>query len=120
MKRNNQRGIVLVITLIMLSVVTFMAVAFLALSRRERGSVTVTTSQTTAALMADAAVARAQAEIQSRIQARTNFGAIDLVVSTNYINPLGFTPSGAHSDSLNLSNVNYSFVRGAGAAAFRR
>ena len=36
MNRKSQHGVALVITLLMLSVVTFMAVAFLALSRRER------------------------------------------------------------------------------------
>ena len=38
MKRNSQQGVALVVTLILLSVITFMTVTFLALSRRERGS----------------------------------------------------------------------------------
>ena len=39
MKRNQERGVALVITLIMLSLVTFMAVVFLGVSRREKASV---------------------------------------------------------------------------------
>ena len=38
MSRSSQRGVALVITLIMLAVVTVMAVLFLGLSRRERVS----------------------------------------------------------------------------------
>ena len=41
MKNKFQRGVALVSTLIMLSVVVLMAVAFLAVSRRERASVRV-------------------------------------------------------------------------------
>ena len=83
MKRNSQNGVALVITLIMLSVVTFMAITFLALSRRERGAVSVTVDQTTAKLMADAALADAESELMARIQSHTNQLLYDMFVSTN-------------------------------------
>jgi Tfp pilus assembly protein PilX len=52
-----QHGIALVITLIMLSVTLIMAVAFLAISNRERGSVTTTTDAAHARQAADSALA---------------------------------------------------------------
>lgn len=104
----HQRGIALVITLILLSVITFLAVAFLALSRREKGAVANTTDQTTARLAADTALERAQAQLMANLLGRTNRCAYDLMVSTNYINPLGFNPSlGA-----NLTNVSYADTGG--------
>ena len=97
------QGVALVITLIMLSVVTFMSVTFLALSRRERASVQATADQTTATLMADAALARAQAEAVSRIITRTNMNSYEFMVSTNYINPRGFIAD----NNFNPTNVAY-------------
>ncbi len=102
-----QRAVALVITLIMLSVVTFMAVTFLVLSRRERASVNVAAEQTTASLMADTALARAQAEVVSRMQALTNPFAYELTVSTNFINRLGF-----QTGSTNITNVSYVYANG--------
>ncbi len=110
MNRYAQRGVALVITLIMLSVVTFMAIAFLALSRRERGSVNVTADQTTASLMADAALARAQAEIVGRLVANSNQSSYELMVSTNFYNPAGFASS--RTWAFNPYNVNYERLAG--------
>jgi hypothetical protein len=107
MNRVYQRGVALVITLIMLSVVTFMAITFLALSRRERFSVSVTADQTTASLMADAALARAQAQVMARILSRTNLFAYELMVSTNFINTNGFRPQ--QFSTPNPTNVNYDY-----------
>jgi len=107
---HSRRGIALVITLIMLSVTLVMALAFLALARRERGSVTTTTDVTTARLAADSAVANAEAQIAANIlSSLTNGGYpgtynLRLLVSTNYINPAGFDPA-----SSNPTNVNYDF-----------
>jgi hypothetical protein len=99
------QGIALVITLIMLSVTLVMAVAFLALAKRERGSVTTAAETTTARLAADSALSAAQAQIAAYIQntpaAAGNFG---LLVSTNFINLNGFIPGVA-----NVDNVNYDF-----------
>lgn len=102
MKRPSQNGVALVITLIMLSVVTFMAVAFLALSRRERASVSVTGDQTIASLMSDSALARVQGQIISRMMARSNAFEYDFMVSTGYTRQFGFTPNLLHP-----TNVNY-------------
>lgn len=102
MKRNSERGVALVITLIMLALVTFMAVVFLGVSRRERASVTVTGDIINARLMADTAVARAQSEVAARLIASTNLFNYDLLVSTNYYDPQGFQPN-----NTNAYNVNY-------------
>ena len=103
--RHSQQGVALVITLILLSVITFMAVTFLVVSRTEKGSVTTATDQTIATLAAQAAQERAVSEVLSRIMAFTNQFALDLLVSTNYINSLGFK----RNDS-NPTNVNYDYT----------
>jgi hypothetical protein len=102
MKPNAQRGVALVITLIMLAVVTFMATAFLTLSRRERGAVKTTTDQTTAGLMAQMASDHAIAQTVGSILARSNLFLYDLMVSTNFINPAGFRSGLVHP-----TNVSY-------------
>jgi len=107
MKHQSQRGVALVITLIMLSVVTVMAVVFLGISRRERFSVGVTASQTDARLAADAGLARAQSELLARIAASNNLSDFDFCVSTNYISPNGFV-SGLSS----IENVSYAYANG--------
>jgi hypothetical protein len=99
---HSQRGVALIITLILLGVVTFMAVAFLALSRRERGAVTTVTDTAGARLAADAALANAEAQIVANALATTNPYGFGLLVSTNYINPNGFDP-----DINSFENVNY-------------
>jgi hypothetical protein len=89
---NYETGMALVITLILLSVTLVMAVAFLAISRRERNAVTTTTDSATARLAADAALANAEAQIVANIFATTNVGAYNfgLLVSTNFP-PLVYT-----------------------------
>ena len=67
--RKSEQGIALVITLILLSVTLVMAIAFLAISRRETGSVTTSTDTVTARLAADAALANAQAQIIASVLA---------------------------------------------------
>ena len=107
MNRKSQHGVALVITLIMLSMVTLMAVVFLSISRSEKASVTVTSDRVDARLMTDAALARAQAEIGARILTTTNSLNYDLMVSTNYINPGGFR-RGISSPT----NVSYTYPNG--------
>lgn len=97
------RGIALVITLVMLSVVTLMAVTFLAVSRRERAAVTVFSDQVDARAMAEMALSRAQAELAARMHAATNLLNYDLLVSTNFIG--GFN----RADGTNLFNVGYTY-----------
>ena len=58
-------GVALIITLILLSVVTFMAITFLALSRREQSAVSTVTDTAGARLAADAALASAEAQIMA-------------------------------------------------------
>jgi len=95
----SRRGMALVITLILLSVTLVMAVAFLAMSRRERGAVTTATDTTQARLAADSALASAQAQIVANVLT-TNTGMYDfhLLVSTTYTN---FTPY----DQFHVGNV---------------
>jgi len=95
----------LVVTLILLSVTLVMAVAFLAISRRERNAVSTTTDTTTAQLATDEALAQAENRIAATIQMTTNSFVSPLIVSTNYINNLGFTPGSA-----NPTNVNYNYL----------
>ena len=97
----------MIITLILLGVVTFMAIAFLALSRRERGAVTTVTDTATARLAADAALANAEGQVVANALATTNPYNFGLLVSTNYINANGFV-----SGSADPTNVNYQYSTG--------
>lgn len=103
-----ERGVALVITLVMLAVVTFMAVVFLAVSRSERVAVTASIEYSDAKLMADAALARAQADILAQLLSRSNLLSYDLIVSTNYFSPIGFNPAAQPpAPAANPTNVNY-------------
>ena len=99
----------------MLAVTLVMAVAFLALARRERGSVTTTTDTTTARLAAETALANAEAQIVAGMLSgnggagSSNAFNLRLIVSTNYINPAGFDPASA-----NPTNVNYGYLNTGG------
>jgi hypothetical protein len=103
--RNSQfaHGFALIITLILLSVTLIMAVAFLAISRRERGSVVTSTDTATARYAADAALANAEAQIISSALAATNPYINNLLVSTNFINASGFDPANGQP----YVNVNF-------------
>ena len=85
-----QSGVALVITLVLLSIITFMAVTFLVVSRSQHGSVATETDQAIARLAADTALERANAELLAPILASTNEFNYGLLVSTNYINSGGF------------------------------
>ncbi len=100
--RKSGGGFALVITLILLSVTLVMAVAFLAISRREQNSVTTTTDTATARYAADAALANAEAQIISSVLANTNPYINNLLVSTNFINVNGFSTGVAQSDERQL------------------
>ena len=106
-------GIALVITLILLSVTLVMAIAFLAISRRERNSVTTTTDAATAKLAADSALAHAEAQIVANVFATTNPYNFGLLVSTNFINTNGFVAAGG----ANPTNVSYTYNNGAPLSA---
>src|SRR5262249_43610509 len=99
----SESGVALVITLILLSVITFMAIAFLVLSRGQKSSVTTTTDQAVALNAAQAGFARAEAEMIAPILAATNPFNYTMLVSTNYISTNGFVPG-------NTSPTNVSYV----------
>ena len=107
----SRRGIALVITLIMLAVTLVMAVAFLAVARRERNAVTTSTDTATARLAADTALAAAQAQVVANILATTNPYNYSLLVSTNYQNAFGFDRT---VTTVNPTNVNYDYLAGGG------
>lgn len=107
--RISQRGIALVITLIMLAVITFMTVTFLVLSQRQRGAVTTSTDQLMSKQASETGLERAKLELLAPMLAFTNDQNYDFLVSTNYINPAGF-----QNGVLNYTNVNYDYyVNGA-------
>ena len=103
-----ERGIALVITLILLSVTLVMALAFLALGRREREAVATGTDATQARLAADSALAAAQAQLVANIFATSNAFNYRLFVSTNYLTPYFDTTLGYTTNN----NVNYLYGNG--------
>jgi hypothetical protein len=107
-------GVALVVTIVLLSVITFLAVVFLALTGRETGSVKTSINQTLARQAAEAGFERAKAELIARILATTNVADFGLLVSTNFINWDGFN-SGAVDQR---TNVNYDYRQGGGALGF--
>ena len=110
-----ERGIALVITLILLSVTLVMALAFLALGRREREAVATGTDTTQARLAADSALAAAQSQLIANIFATSNAYNFGLFVSTNYLNPYGFDALLNHGTNLNVSyfdSVSGQFLTG--------
>jgi hypothetical protein len=112
-----ERGVALIITLILLSVTLVMAVAFLAISRRERGSVATESDTTAAKFAADSALAHAEARIVAQILVTTNPYVQPLLVSTNYFNSFGFNPI-SDNGIPNLTNVNYVYrINNGGALA---
>jgi hypothetical protein len=100
-----KRAVALVITLLFLSVITFLAIAFLSMTRRDRSAVTATLDVDTAKTMSDAALARAQTEIIAQMMAQGDILSYDYTASHNFINPFGFTPGVA-----NANNVNYDYL----------
>ncbi len=82
-RRQSQRGVALIITLIMLAVVTIVALLFLGVARRNRGGVSLRQAQTDAEFAADAAFQRAKAEIIAEILSGSNVLNFDLMVSRN-------------------------------------
>ncbi len=98
----SRQGVALIITLILLSVVTFMAVTFLALSRRERGAVATVTDTAGARYAADAALANAEAQIIANALSTTNPYNFGLLVSTNTSVPVDFTDAAGKPDQFDF------------------
>jgi hypothetical protein len=105
----SEHGIALVITLLMLSVITFLAVAFLAMSRRDRAQVTATLDSDSSRNMSDTAFNRAQAEIIAQMLAHGDALSYDYMASHNYISPYGF-----NKNSRDTTNVNYDIYTSSG------
>lgn len=108
MTSHSQRGVALVVTLIMLSVITVVTVAFLAVSRRERASVGQMSNLTDADLAANDALQRAKAQLVAHVSSTNNLNLLgpDLTFSVNYINRIGYDPSLGED----LRNVNYDYT----------
>ncbi len=104
-KSAHRSGIALVITLLMLSVITFLAIAFLVMTRTNRAAVTTTLDQNTAKAASDAALNRAQAEIIAQMMAHQDILSYDYMASHNFISPFGFNPGDPIIPDTN--NVNY-------------
>jgi hypothetical protein len=100
----SERGIALVITLIMLSVITFMAITLLVMARGHKTTVTIQTDQAIARFANDIAIERAQAELLAPMLASTNASSFNMLVSTNFINAFGFVPNNTFP-----TNVNYDY-----------
>jgi hypothetical protein len=100
-----ENGVALVITLLFLSVITFLAIAFLSMTRRDRSAVTATLDVDTARSMSDAALARAQTEIIAQMMAQTDILSYDYMASHNFINPFGFTSGVANSNNVNYDSL---------------
>jgi hypothetical protein len=101
-------GIALVITLLMLSVITFLAIGFLVMTRTNRNAVSTTLDQNTAKAASDAALSRAQGEIIARMMAQADILSYDYMASHNYISPAGFNENDAIVPDTN--NVNYDYL----------
>jgi hypothetical protein len=111
--RHSQSGVALVVTLLLLSIITFMAITFLVVTRQQKGSVVTATDQAIARLAADTALERARAELLSAIKASNNEFNYGLLVSANYINSAGFQISGSPSLPYNSPlNVSYNYPNG--------
>jgi hypothetical protein len=118
--REARRGMALVVTLVMLSIITFMAVTFLVVSSAERKSVATTTDQTIARLAAEGGMDRAVSEIEAGVLATGNPFNYDLRVSTNWFSTNFFGKGVAHPTNvvwpfptavldytLNIANLMY-------------
>ena len=103
----SQRGVALIVTLLLLSIITFMTITFLVVSRSQKGSVVTETDQSIARLAADTALERAKAELLAGIMGFTNEFNYGLMVSTNYIKRNGFDQTLAPG---NPFNVNYDYT----------
>jgi hypothetical protein len=101
-----ERGIALVITLVMLAIVTVMAIVFLGVSRRERASVKLVEDIATANMMADAAGERAKAEAIAKMAAEGTKLYYDMFNSRSFENPNGFANQSATSLA-DPDNVSY-------------
>jgi hypothetical protein len=109
MKRREQQGVALVVTLILLAIITIVVVAFLGVTQRNRALTSTATDQINAQFMADAGLERAQAEVAARLLAQPELAPVQMLVSTNFINWGGFDP--AAPPAQRFFNINYTRTR---------
>ncbi|HEX7862016.1 MAG TPA: hypothetical protein VF773_16910 [Verrucomicrobiae bacterium] len=113
--KQKEKGIALVITLVMLAVVTLMAIVFLAVTRRERSSVIVTQETAIAKDMADAALERVKTEVLARMNSSGSRLNYDIFNSQAYYHPnwfnAGLAPTNVNVGPpwqwLSLNNAEY-------------
>jgi hypothetical protein len=110
MKRREQQGVALVVTLILLAIITIVVVAFLGVTQRNRALTSTATDQINAQFMADAGLERAQAEVAARLLSQPEPGPVPMLVSTNFINWGGFDPT-APLPASRFVNINYTRTR---------
>lgn len=101
----SRSGVALVATLIMLSLVTFMVVAFLGVARRERRAIEAATTQGESQVARDAALNFAQADILARLLISGDKWNYGVMVSTNYENLTGFAPAVISPTNVNHTNA---------------
>jgi hypothetical protein len=109
MKRREQQGVALVVTLILLAIITIVVVAFLGVTQRNRALTSTATDQINAQFMADAGLERAQAEVAARLLSQPELAPVQMLVSTNFINWGGFDP--AAPPAQRFFNINYTRTR---------
>ena len=103
-----QSAVALVITLVLLSVIMFMAITFLVVTRGDKSSQASVTDQMMAKFANDTAKEFAIADLIAPILAWTNgYTLPGLTVSTNYIRREGYIPGQS-----SFSNVNYDYYDG--------
>jgi len=96
-------AVALVITLLMLSVITFLTIAFLAMSQRNKTAVSTSLDLANARAASDAASARAQAEIIAQMLAHGDALYYDWMVSSAFTSPSNFN----RGEGYDPNNVNY-------------
>jgi hypothetical protein len=101
----SRSGVALVATLIMLSLVTFMVVAFLGVAWRERRAIEASTTAGEARVASDAAFNFAQADLLARLLISGDKWNYGVMVSTNYENLTGFAPAVSSPTNVNHTNA---------------
>jgi len=99
-------GVALVATLIMLSLVTFMVVAFLGIARRERRSVEASLTQGDARVAMEYALHRAQGDLAARVLASGDKWNYGLMVPTNYQSGYAFNAGVANATNVNSATTS--------------
>ncbi len=103
-----RKGVALVITLIFLSLITFMAVTFLVVSRHGAEQTTTSTTQIIAKMAADQALQRAEGQTMALMLANSNGFNLPLQVSTNYSPGFDIGIGGPSLSS--ITNVGYQYA----------